>query len=153
MTPAAPTYARPVTTTATLLAEVRGEQLSVDEVVAAVAHPAAGGQAVFVGTVRDHDDGRSVTSLDYTAHPSAADVIRNVAARFAAEPDVLGVAVLHRVGALAIGDPAIVAAVSTAHRAEAFDTCRRLVDAVKHELPVWKLQRFADGSTEWVGSC
>jgi molybdopterin synthase catalytic subunit len=153
MIPEAPTYARPVTTTATLLAEVRGEPLSVDEVVAAVAHPAAGGQAVFIGTVRDHDDGRSVTSLDYTAHPSADDVIRAVAARFAAEPDVLGVAVLHRVGALAIGDPAIVAAVSTAHRAEAFDTCRRLVDAVKHELPVWKLQRFADGSTEWVGSC
>ena len=66
---------------------------------------------------------------------------------------MLGLAVLHRVGPLAIGDAAIVAAVATAHRAEAFDACQRLVDTVKHDLPVWKLQHFADGSTEWVGSC
>jgi molybdopterin synthase catalytic subunit len=150
---ARPTYARRVTATATLLAEVRDEPLSVADVLAAVAHPAAGGQAVFVGTVRDHDVDRPVLSLEYSAHPSADEVIREVAGRIAAEPGVLAVAVLHRVGALVVGDVAIVAAVSTAHRAEAFDGCRRLVDTVKHELPVWKLQRFADGTTEWVGSC
>jgi molybdopterin synthase catalytic subunit len=122
-------------------------------VLAAVAHPAAGGQAVFVGSVRDHDGDRPVVSLDYSVHPSAAEVIRAIAARIAAEPDVLAVAVVHRFGSLVVGDLAIVAAVSTAHRAEAFDSCRRLVDTVKHELPMWKHQRFADGSTEWVGSC
>jgi molybdopterin synthase catalytic subunit len=142
-----------VTTTAALLAEVRAEPLSVAEVLSAVAHRAAGGHAVFVGTVRDHDDDRPVDCLEYSAHPSAQDVIRAVAARTAAEPDVLAVAVVHRVGSLAVGDLAIVAAVSTAHRAEAFSSCQRLVDRVKHELPVWKHQRFADGSAEWVGSC
>jgi molybdopterin synthase catalytic subunit len=142
-----------VTSTAILLAEVREEPLQVGEVLAAVAHPAAGGQAIFVGTVRDHDQDRPVVSIDYTAHPSANEVIRAVAVRIAAEPDVLAVAVVHRVGSLAVGDLAIVAAVSSAHRAAAFDSCRRLVDSVKHELPVWKHQSFADGSTEWVGSC
>ena len=136
-----------------LLADVRDEPLSVDEVLAAVAHHSAGGQAVFVGTVRDDDAGRAVISLDYSAHPSAREVIRSLAAATADDPDVLRVAVLHRVGPLVVGDLAIVAAVSTAHRAEAFEHCRLLVDRVKHELPMWKLQRFADGSSEWVGSC
>lgn len=140
-------------TTDRVLAELRATPLSVAEVLAAVAHPAAGGQSVFVGTVRDHDDERAVTSLDYSAHPTADEVIRTIAERIAAEPAVLGLAVLHRVGSLAIGDDAIVAAVATAHRAEAFEACRRLVDTVKHDLPVWKLQHFVDGSTEWVGSC
>lgn len=142
-----------MTAAAPVLAEVRDEPLSVAEVLAAVAHPAAGGQAIFVGTVRDHDNDKSVVALDYSAHPTAADVIRTVAAAVAAEDDVLAVAVVHRVGSLVVGDLAIVAAVSTAHRAQAFDSCRRLVDSVKHELPVWKHQVFADGSTEWVGSC
>jgi molybdopterin synthase catalytic subunit len=140
-------------TTVPALAELRATPLSVVEVLAAVAHPAAGGQSLFVGTVRDHDEDRSVTSLDYSAHPTAAEVIRGIAERIGAEPEVLGLAVVHRVGSLAIGDDAIIAAVATAHRAEAFDVCRRLVDTVKHDLPVWKLQHFADGSTEWVGSC
>ena len=136
-----------------VLAELRSTPLSVAEVLAAVAHPAAGGQSVFVGTVRDHDEDRAVVSLDYSAHPTADEVIRTIAERIAAEPAVLGLAVVHRVGSLVIGDDAIVAAVATAHRGEAFDACRRLVDTVKHELPVWKLQRFSDGSSEWVGSC
>jgi molybdopterin synthase catalytic subunit len=136
-----------------VLAEVRDEPLSVQEVLAAVAHPSAGGQAVFVGTVRDDDAGRAVVSMDYSAHPSAPGVIESLAGAVADDPAVLRVAVVHRVGSLVVGDLAIVAAVSTAHRAEAFDQCRLLVDRVKHELPVWKLQRFADGSSEWVGSC
>jgi molybdopterin synthase catalytic subunit len=139
--------------TVPLLAELRATPLSVAEVLAAVAHPAAGGQSLFVGTVRNHDGDRDVVSLDYSAHPTAAEVIRSIAVRIAAEPEVLGLAVVHRVGSLGIGDDAIVAAVATVHRAEAFEACRRLVDTVKHDLPVWKLQHFADGSSEWVGSC
>ena len=77
-------------------------------------------------------------------------MLAEIAEEFAAEPDVLALAVSHRVGTLAIGDVALVAVVSTAHRREAFDVCARLVDEVKHRLPIWKRQVFADGTDEWV---
>ncbi len=133
------------------LVGLRAEPLSVDEVLAAVAHPAAGASCVFVGTVRDHDHGVEVTSLDYSAHPSATEVMAEVAARVAAESSVLHVAVVHRTGRLLIGEMAIVAAASAAHRDEAFAVARRLVDDVKAGVPIWKHQEFADGSNEWVG--
>lgn len=117
---------------------------------AAVGHPRAGGRVVFCGIVRDHDHGRDVVELEYSGHPSAERVLAEVADEFAALPDVLALAVSHRVGRLAVGDVAIVAAVSTAHRREAFDICARLVDEVKHRLPIWKRQVFADGTDEWV---
>ena len=119
---------------------------------AAVAHPAAGAVVSFAGVVRDHDGGRGVTRLVYEAHPSAAAVLEQVAAEIAKEPSVYAVAVSHRVGELAIGDVALAAAVSTAHRAEAFTLCARLVDEVKARLPVWKHQIFADGTDEWVNA-
>ena len=133
------------------LVGLRAEPLSVDEVLAAVAHPAAGASCVFVGTVRDHDHGHEVTALDYSAHPTAVDVMAEVAARVASEASVLHVAVVHRTGRLLIGDMAIVAAASAAHRDEAFAVARRLVDDVKAGVPIWKHQVFADGSNEWVG--
>ncbi|MGI8680463.1 MAG: molybdenum cofactor biosynthesis protein MoaE [Jatrophihabitans sp.] len=117
---------------------------------AAVEHPQAGGRVVFCGVVRDHDEGRAVLELEYSGHPSAEDVLAEIAAEFAREPDVLALAVSHRVGCLAVGDVAIVAAVATAHRREAFDICARLVDEVKHRLPIWKRQVFPDGTDEWV---
>ena len=119
---------------------------------AAVAHPAAGAVVSFAGVVRDHDDGRSVLRLVYEAHPSAAAVLAEVAEEIAKEPSVRSVAVSHRVGPLEIGDVALAAAVATAHRAEAFALCARLVDEVKARLPVWKHQFFADGTDEWVNS-
>jgi len=139
--------------TTTLLAEVRRQPLVVEEVLAAVADPAAGGNAVFVGTVREEDGGRPVVSLEYSAHPSATEVLRALVTAASGRPGVLRAAVLHRVGTLAVGDVAVVAAVSAAHRGPALDACGELVEAVKHELPVWKHQRFADGTEEWVGSC
>jgi molybdopterin synthase catalytic subunit len=117
-----------------------------------VSGPRAGAVATFVGLVRDHDpsvEGR-VLGLDYTAHPSAQDVLARIAQE-ALTDDVLGIAVSHRVGHLAVGEAAIVAAVATAHRAEAFDVCRALVETVKAELPVWKREILADGSHVWVG--
>ncbi len=117
---------------------------------AAVDHPKAGARAVFCGVVREHDQARDVTELEYQGHPSAEAVLGEVAAEIAAEPDVLAVAIGHRVGVLAVGDVALVAAVATAHRREAFDACARLVDEVKARLPIWKRQVFADGSDEWV---
>jgi molybdopterin synthase catalytic subunit len=117
---------------------------------AAVAGPRAGAVVSFQGVVRDHDHGRAVAKLEYEGHPTAEAVLREVAAEIAADPDVYAVAVSHRVGPLEIGDAALVAAVSTAHRAAAFAACARLVDEVKARLPIWKHQIFTDGTDEWV---
>ncbi|MEV4345347.1 molybdenum cofactor biosynthesis protein MoaE [Actinoplanes sp. NPDC049596] len=116
----------------------------------AVTDVRAGAVVSFQGVVRDHDHGRGVTLLEYEGHPSAAAVLREVAEEIAADPDVYAVAVSHRVGTLAIGDVALVAAVSTAHRAAAFAACARLVDEAKARLPIWKRQVFTDGTDEWV---
>lgn len=116
----------------------------------AVAQAGAGAVVSFAGVVRDHDHGRSVARLEYEAHPSAGAVLSEVAAAISADPEVLAVAVSHRIGALEIGDVALAAAVATAHRAEAFAACARLVDEVKAKLPVWKHQVFTDGTDEWV---
>jgi molybdopterin synthase catalytic subunit len=132
------------------LVAVTTEALDVTAHEGAVGDPRAGATVSFAGVVRNHDDGRAVTLLQYEAHPSAETILREVAAEIAADPQVYAVAVSHRVGALAIGDVALAAAVSTAHRAEAFAACARLVDEVKARLPVWKRQVFADGTEEWV---
>ncbi len=118
----------------------------------AVAGPAAGAVVSFAGVVRDHDSGRTVTLLEYEAHPSAERILREVADEIAADPQVFAVAVSHRVGPLRVGDVALVAAVSSAHRAAAFAACARLVDEVKARIPVWKRQVFADGTDEWVNA-
>jgi len=133
------------------LIAVRESELSVDEVRAAVADPAAGGIALFAGAVRDTDHERGVTGLSYSAHPSAADELRRAAEVIAEKYPVIGIAAVHRVGDLAIGDLAVVLAVSCPHRAEAFDACRDLIDILKASVPIWKHQRFDDGTTEWVG--
>jgi molybdopterin synthase catalytic subunit len=118
-----------------------------------VAHEAAGAVVGFAGVVRDHDGGRTVTRLEYSAHPTAWQTLADVAAEIAADcHGVRAIAVSHRVGVLHIGDAALVAAVAADHRGAAFETCARLVDTVKARLPVWKHQFFADGSEEWVGS-
>ena len=116
----------------------------------AVADPQAGAVVVFNGVVRDHDHGRGVRELEYEGHPSAEAVLREVAGEIAADPEVIAVAVSHRVGGLAVGDVAIVAAVSTAHRPAAFAACARLVDEAKARLPIWKRQLFDDATEEWV---
>jgi molybdopterin synthase catalytic subunit len=132
------------------IAEVVDRRLDLAAHEAAVAERRAGAVVSFQGVVRDHDHGRSVTLLEYEGHPSAADVLRQVAEEIAADPDVYAVAVSHRVGSLKIGDVALVAAVSTAHRAAAFAACGRLVDEAKARLPIWKRQVFTDGTDEWV---
>jgi molybdopterin synthase catalytic subunit len=126
--------------------------LDVAEHEKAVGGPAAGAVVAFQGVVRDHDGGRSVTLLEYEAHPSAERVLREVAEEIAAEPQILAVAVSHRVGTLRVGDVALVAAVAAAHRGAAFAGCARLVDAVKERIPVWKRQVFDDGTDEWVNA-
>ncbi len=134
------------------LAAIRESGLSLDEVRAAVAGPGAGAIALFAGTVRDNDHDHGVTGLSYSAHPTAEAELREVAEAIAEKFAVLGVAVVHRIGDLAVGDLAVVAAVSSAHRAEAFDACRELIDELKATVPIWKHQQFTDGTDEWVGT-
>jgi molybdopterin synthase catalytic subunit len=132
------------------LAELRDGPLSVDEVHAAVSDPGAGGIALFVGAVRDHDHDRDVTRLSYSAHPTAGAELRRVAEKVAADFGVRAVAAVHRVGDLQVGDLAVVVAAACAHRAEAFEACRALIDEIKRSVPIWKNQWFADGTSEWV---
>ena len=123
-------------------------ELSVDEVRAAIADPAAGGDVIFCGTVRDNDASRGVTGLSYSAHPTAEAELRRVAEAIVAKyPEVVALAAVHRVG-----DLAVVVGVSCPHRAEAVHACHAMIDELKASVPVWKHQRFTDGSDEWVGS-
>lgn len=133
-----------------VLADIRDDALRVDEVLSAVADPAAGGVALFVGVVRDHDQRRDVSGLSYSAHPSAVDELQQAAASVLTD-DVSKVAVIHRVGDLQVGNLAVVVAVSAPHRAAALETCRALIDRLKQTVPIWKHQRFTDGTDEWVG--
>lgn len=134
------------------VATVLDENLDLAAHLAAVDDPAAGATVSFSGVVRNHDGGRAVTALEYQVHPSAAAVVAEVAAEIAATPGVIAVAVTHRYGHLGIGDVALAAAVSAAHRREAFEACSLLVDEVKKRIPIWKRQVFTDGTDEWVGS-
>ena len=111
----------------------------------------AGAVVVFSGIVRNHDAGQPVYTLNYTAHPSAEQRLKEVALGLAAEHESIRVWVGHRVGGLEIGDHALVAAVASGHRQEAFAACADLVEQIKAEVPIWKEQFFADGTREWVG--
>jgi molybdopterin synthase catalytic subunit len=137
---------------AVALAAVRATPLSLDECSAAVSDPTAGAVVTFAGIVRDHDGGRSVLSLGYEAHPTAEAMLRTVAEEVAASHPAVRIAIAHRTGALVVGDLALACAVSAAHRAEAFAACSALIDEVKQRVPIWKEQRFGDGTSEWVGS-
>lgn len=142
---------------AVVLCEIGTAALDVAAVLAAVSSPHAGGIALFVGTVRDHDHALAVAELEYTAHPSAREELQRVCDDIAARswPDLDGhdlrLAAIHRVGPLQIGDLAVVVAAAAPHREQAFAACRMLIDELKEKVPIWKSQRFADGSQEWVG--
>jgi molybdopterin synthase catalytic subunit len=140
-------------TAVVLRADLTEHTIELSEHEALVADVAAGAVVGFSGVVRNHDGGRDVVRLEYSAHPSAPQTLADVAAEIAAgAAGVRAIAVSHRIGDLQVGDAALVAAVAADHRAAAFETCARLVDVVKERLPVWKHQFFADGSEEWVNS-
>lgn len=134
------------------LAEVRDGPVDVAECAAAVSDDAAGAVVTFGGVVRNHDGGRSVTEIEYVGHPGAQALVEEVAADVVARFPVDALAVVHRLGTLAVGDVALAAAVSAAHRAEAFAATAELVEEIKRRLPVWKRQVFPDGTHEWSGS-
>ncbi|WP_454296536.1 molybdenum cofactor biosynthesis protein MoaE [Salana multivorans] len=135
-------------------ARVTTDVLDVAEHLAAVDDDRCGAVSVFVGRIRNHDPGieGEVAGIEYSAHPDAERVLSEIAVGL---DDVAGaptiVAVSHRVGSLEVGDVALVACVATAHRAQAQELSQRLVERIKHELPVWKKQHTVDGAHHWVG--
>ncbi|MER6094933.1 molybdenum cofactor biosynthesis protein MoaE [Streptomyces sp. NPDC001728] len=135
------------------LLAIRETPLSLDEVFRAVGDDASGGTTLFVGTVRNHDGGADVDGLGYSSHPTAEAELRRVAEKVVANYPVRALAAVHRVGDLVVGDVAVIVAVSCPHRGEAFEASRKLIDDLKHEVPIWKHQTFSDGTEEWVGAC
>jgi molybdopterin synthase catalytic subunit len=135
----------------TRLVGVRDSPLSIDEVVSAVRRPDAGAIAVFIGTVRDHNQGQPVSLLEYAAYESMADrEMRAILDEIASEQPDAVLAVLHRTGSLQIGDLAVVCAASAAHRDEAFRACRAAIDRIKERVPIWK-REHGKGGAHWVG--
>jgi molybdopterin synthase catalytic subunit len=134
-----------------MLVDLREEPLSIDEAVGAVSHPGAGAVAVFLGTVRDHNDGHAVRTLEYQAYASMARAeLGRIADEVAAEVSGARVAALHRTGALTVGEIAVVCAASAPHRGEAFTACRALIERIKARVPIWKRESGPDGIA-WVG--
>jgi molybdopterin synthase catalytic subunit len=134
------------------LLDIRETPLDIAEVLDAVGHESSGGVALFVGRVRDHDAGKQVVGLEYSAHPSALAELERVAVTISEKYDVQAVAAVHRLGRLALGDIAVIVAAASGHRNEAFDASRALIDDLKATVPIWKHQLFADGTDEWVGT-
>lgn len=133
-------------------ARVTPEPVSVDECTAAVENDHAGAVVTFAGVVRDHDEGKGVSWLRYSAHPTADAVLREVVAETARAYPGTHIAAAHRVGDLAVTDVALACAVASAHRGTAFAACAALVDEIKARVPIWKEQGFTDGTTEWVAA-
>ena len=133
------------------LTGMREATVSLDEVVHAVSHEAAGAVVTFLGTVRNHSGGLHVDKLEYHAYTAMAETeLADIARELEAEFAGTRVACLHRVGTLAVGDAAVVCAVSAAHRSQAFDACRELIDRIKARVPIWKREHGTDGP-HWVG--
>jgi molybdopterin synthase catalytic subunit len=134
------------------LARITAEPLSVDEALAFIADPSSGGSCVFVGTVRDADaNGVVVTGLTYESwNDVAVDRLHEIADRLRERWPIRKVALLHRTGDLGVGDASVVVAVSSAHRAEAFEACREGIEQLKHDVPIWKKELLATGEGRWV---
>ncbi|MFC7402586.1 molybdenum cofactor biosynthesis protein MoaE [Citricoccus sp. GCM10030269] len=126
-------------------------------VEASVLSPSCGAALTFSGVVRDHDPEATgtVASLDYTAHPDAESIVRSIVEHHARGPEhpdgEVRIAAVHRIGHLTVGELALVVSVASAHRAEAFDTCRAVVEDIKAEVPIWKRQQTQTGEAHWVG--
>lgn len=134
-----------------VITDIRTDPLSTDEALAAVTARRAGAVALFVGVVRDHDEGREgVELLEYSAHPDAGAPLRALAEEIATGEQIHGVYAVHRTGPLRVGDLAVVCAISAEHRAEAFAGCSRLIEELKAQVPIWKRQEFSSGEHVWV---
>ena len=126
------------------------QPIDVAAVAALVTGPGRGAVVTFTGLVRNHHDGRSVVSLAYSAYTGMAEqafreIVSEARGRWGVD-----VAVAHRIGELRVGDVAVAVAVSSDHRAVAFDACRWIIDELKQRVPIWKRERYGDGTEAWV---
>ncbi|WP_394848038.1 molybdenum cofactor biosynthesis protein MoaE [Pendulispora brunnea] len=134
-----------------MLLDIREEPISSDEAVRDVSHAGAGGVTTFLGVVREQNEGRAVVKLEYQAYvPMARAELVRIAEEIEREIPGVRLAALHRVGALAVGDIAVVCAASAPHRGEAFKACRLLIDRIKERVPIWKREYGPEGAW-WVG--
>ena len=131
-------------------AVVTDAPVNIAELSKLVTNPHSGAVVTFCGDVRNHDGGKEVASLLYEIHPSAPEQIKLIAESIIDRFEIEKVAVAHRYGNIAIGETAFAVAVSAAHRQAAFDACAAIVDEVKAKLPIWKHQKFTDGTDQWV---
>jgi molybdopterin synthase catalytic subunit len=127
--------------------------IDLNALVAEVARTANGATILFVGTVRDVNNGRAITGMDYTAYTSMAerelaDIVAEAASRF----ETSDIVVEHRIGTLTLGDASVAIAVAHPHRAEAYDASRYVIEQLKQRVPIWKLEHYVDGTREWVGA-
>lgn len=135
-----------------ITALVTDQAISIQILMESVKTDQAGAVASFCGDVRNNDADKAVTSLTYEVHPTAQKVIAEITERIAGKYEVINVAVSHRYGSIEIGETAFAVVVSAVHRGPAFAACEEIVSTVKDELPIWKYQVFADGTSEWVNS-
>ena len=134
-----------------VLVRLSNEPLSVEDALAFIADPGAGGTCVFVGTVRDRSDAGDVTGLHYEAWSDlATERLRGIAAEMLEGWPLRRVAILHRTGDLAVGDASVVVACSAPHRAEAFEACRHGIERLKEDVPIWKKEGLVSGDARWV---
>jgi molybdopterin synthase catalytic subunit len=133
------------------LVRVTADPLSVDEALAAVADPGAGGTCVFIGTVRDHSKAGDVTGLRYEAWEELAVArLQELADELAEKWPVKKVAILHRTGDLSVGEASVVIACSAPHRADTFEACRHAIERLKEDVPIWKKEELTSGEAHWV---
>ncbi|TAM09151.1 MAG: molybdenum cofactor biosynthesis protein MoaE [Nevskiaceae bacterium] len=128
--------------------------IDVGALMATTEDPEAGALVVFAGTVRQHNDGKKVTSINYSAYiPLAEKSIAEIAARARRDHDIQCCEIRHRIGDMAVGDISVLVVVRAEHRGEAFAAGRYAIDIVKHEVPIWKYETYEDGTHEYVKGC
>ncbi len=127
------------------------EPIDPAELLARVQSPRAGAVILFLGTVRQFTSGRETVALDYEAY---AEMAQRQMARLEQQArsrwSLVGCALVHRLGRLELGEASVAVAVSAAHRREAFEAARWLIDTLKKEVPIWKRENWADGTTQWI---
>ena len=135
-------------------ARIQDTALNLEDFDSIQAFPECGGTGIFIGTVRNHHEGRAVQALKYTSYaPVAEKMIRTIEQEIQEKYALRYVRVVHRIGTLDIGDKAIIAIAYAPHRREAFQACEEAVERVKHEVPVWKEEFYTDGSSQYVAGC
>jgi len=133
-----------------LRAELVDGPIDTERVVAAVSGPSRGGVVVFLGTVRDHHAGRPVERLTYSAYRvMALEGLRRIVADLEEGQKDLRAAIVHRLGEVPVGEPSVVIAVASPHRAAAYEASRTALERLKAEIPIWKREHYADGGEAW----